>query len=498
MGTALGIDKVWRNIVNGGVIKSGVEGRQWTLKDGSSWMDKVEILYNRPYYDSIVKQMKDKDMVLIKGTPGTGKSTFLERMMVEIVENSRAANVALPKIVLAMLMGSGVVEFALNNDGTVEHFDRANGDPQFYLSDSVDSDAKQGTKLHLLVASSKDKNYNKFIKHVQPRESGLDINMNLFEFEELCAISGSMTREEATFRYLIVGGSARRFKTYFPVNVEILPFVKETMQWICSGTSFEKDFPDTFQGYCLLISQELTKSADGVTEVINSLMRHSASGQRMWASQYMKFLGAEVIRCRETTLYNELKQIVKNGGIGNCFESLVHRKFTSPGFVCTAKPLYPPNQRVAKGGRDGVKHKFDYPVVLVRNIEDIENLANERYGLPIFDNFPLVDAIIQPDTLIQITVCPNVHKGAVEELPRIRTYLKEKDGTKHKMIFVVPSMNVGKFKYQLDLKDISQYIATDNEVASILSLLSEGEMAQVRKYTKKRNAVELTSGVAVL
>jgi hypothetical protein len=107
-------------------------------------------------------------------------------------------------------------------------------------------------------------------------------------------------------------------------------------------------------------------------------------------------------------------------------------------------------------------------------------LVVER-GLSIFENYPLVDAVVQPNILIQITVSPNSHKGAVHMLEEIRGKLKEKDKSKHKMIFVVPQRNVKTFKFQEDLQDISQFSTTDTEVASELSLLSESELRVSKK-----------------
>jgi hypothetical protein len=48
-------------------------------------------------------------------------------------------------------------------------------------------------------------------------------------------------------------------------------------------------------------------------------------------------------------------------------------------------------------------------------------------GLPIFSTFPAVDAIIQPNILIQVTTSPKKHSCSIVELTNIRSQLLEKD-----------------------------------------------------------------------
>jgi len=49
---------------------------------------------SRLLYVDLLAKMEGKDTVLIKGTPGVGKSLFLMVLLVSIVEKARQANVA--------------------------------------------------------------------------------------------------------------------------------------------------------------------------------------------------------------------------------------------------------------------------------------------------------------------------------------------------------------------------------------------------------------------
>lgn len=196
----------------------------------------------------------------------------------------------------------------------------------------------------------------------------------------------------------------------------------------------------------------------------------------------MELIDAEVINHREVSVFGALQQLLKVGGTSHFFESLMHRKLTRPGFICTVKP--PHRLHARNVSRAGQVIKLDYPIVLLRNIADVAHLPLGRYGLPIPDNFALVDSIIQPDTLMQITFSPESHKGAAEALPPIRAHLHEKDHSKHKMVFVKPQKHVPTFKFQNDLADIAQYITADQEVTSVLALYSEYEMRACKKQKK--------------
>jgi hypothetical protein len=103
--------------------------------------------------------------------------------------------------------------------------------------------------------------------------------------------------------------------------------------------------------------------------------------------------------------------------------------------------------------------------MLIRNISDVAELLVGHYGLPTFSNFPLVDAVIQPDTLIQFTVSPEKHKGAVDRLDDIRNQLSA-SRDQHRIVFVIPAFNKDSFKYQENLSSIRQYVTFVDPVAT--------------------------------
>lgn len=107
----------------------------------------------------------------------------------------------------------------------------------------------------------------------------------------------------------------------------------------------------------------------------------------------------------------------------------------------------------------------NFPVVLVRDINDIETLEDRCYGFPLFSNFLPVDAIIQPETLIQFTIAQVKDNGATGKLPEIRKKLRGPLHD-HRIIFIVPTDNFESFKYVPERSGIQQYVCFCNPAVS--------------------------------
>lgn len=480
---------MWSSIVNGHVIKN--DG-MWSLRDNGTW-NGLQVLYNRKCYDEIIEQLKRFSCALIYGTPGIGKSTFLFRYLVHIVEERRKNNGAIPSIIFASRVGLETVEYWLHGDGRVEIIPTAQRSADYYLSDSVDSPTIRANTLHLEVASENENNYHQFRKHIITLKS-LEYCMDVFSFEELSAIKGSMPEDEATFRYLIVGGSARLFMLTGSAADVVKEEVKEALLWYFASTNWTTTYQATFNAYCTLISSTLMSTTEETKKLGKSLFVHTGIGiingvkrvHRKPASEFMKYIVSRLSDAKDNRISTLLSDIVSESGMGNLFEYRMHRKFATPNFVFTAKPLTKPYSR-SGNKNDTLKVTVGYPVVLLRKIEDIANLTEGKYGLPIVNNFPLVDAIIQPNILIQYTIAQH-HKGAVAELENIRRGLKGPWNT-HAMIFVVPKATIvgNKFQYQNDLEKIDQYVATEDEVTSENVLQTPNDKKRTLAFTSTTN-----------
>ena len=105
--------------------------------------------------------------------------------------------------------------------------------------------------------------------------------------------------------------------------------------------------------------------------------------------------------------------------------------------------------------------------VIFRTIEEIGQLTPDMYGIPSTSNFPLIDSVLQPDTLFQFTTS-NRHRGSNAKLDEIREHLEEKNLGMHKMIFIVPHENLYSFRTVADLP-IRQYVMSGEHVHSQVS-----------------------------
>ena len=109
--------------------------------------------------------MTGKKRVLIYGTPGIGKSFFLQRLLVHIVETAQANKTLIPTVNYVRIEKKNAREYMLLPDGSTESFNSCkHGLPDYLLSDAVDLEVADGKLLSLEVASDKDSNFNSFRK----------------------------------------------------------------------------------------------------------------------------------------------------------------------------------------------------------------------------------------------------------------------------------------------------------------------------------------------
>jgi hypothetical protein len=443
--------------MEGDVIKKN--DREWTLSVGVPWIGGVETFYNRECYDTIQNDIGNMKAVLVKGTPGIGKTMFLQRVLVDIVEESKLAGADFPTINYVREEDDGVRKYRLNQNGTITHANVNSVD--YCLSDSVDLKVVSGTTLTLEVASVKDANYNTFSKRVaEAGNKGMEVVMDLCTLVELMVMNNPISEEEALFLFDIFGGSARNFKKVWTGLVYPIALVEETLSWYF--TDEKQLHPGAYKSAVSIISAQLNKSGSEQYNVVNSLMIHQQGGKAVWASKFMELLGSIILDKKETTMCEAIEDLVGKSGLGNLFESTAHVKLTTSSAPFTLTPLHKKNARNVS--RDAVSFQCPNTIVRLRSEDGVSSLPGGVYGLPVNNCFPLVDAIVQPNILLQMTVSEERHAGAVEQLPHIRGQLSEKDDTKHMMVFVVPQKNLSKFKHHKNLDAIPQFVMCPDKV----------------------------------
>lgn len=263
--------------------------------------------------------------------------------------------------------------------------------------------------------------------------------MPLFSYGELLCIKPARINDTvAQFRYDIYGGSARNFicSTSFLGQKRYIQFVEAEMD-IFFGDCVATAYPLEWNRIINKIASKLQERFDpsSLVNTMNSMMVHKTEEEEKWASPFMGLLGAAIRFKNDITIHSELKKLFNNSGMGYLFEALGHKKLLNNGTDYLLKTLE--SGQLSSVKENFPKFCFKYPLVI--KIEDIQKLEIQRYCLPLFGNFPLVDAIIQPDTLIQFTMSPNTYKGASAQIEHIRSQLTGGRASL-RMIFIVPQI----------------------------------------------------------
>mmetsp|Transcript_9468 Transcript_9468/g.8470 ORF Transcript_9468/g.8470 Transcript_9468/m.8470 type:complete len:252 (+) Transcript_9468:140-895(+) len=196
---------------------------------------------------------------------------------------------------------------------------------------------------------------------------------------------------------------------------------------------------------------------------INSIMKQlTATNKYIWASKFIEILASIIISKRNDEMSIKLKSVFINSfSSGNPIESLGHYNLTHSHANYMLRPLDSTDSpEYLKTNQ--LSMNFNLPIKLIREFNDIDSLSNGYYGLLTTNNSPMIDAVIQPNMLLQFKVPPYNHKGNSEKLNEIRHHLNEKDYSKHMIVFIIPYDNIYSFKYQHDLSDINQYITFDD------------------------------------
>ena len=465
-GGAYDFSAVWTAIVNDNIIKNSTDPRLLSLPGRLKWIGGLDVLYNRPCYDDITKDVASMTHALVIGTPGIGKTLFLQIFLIHLARCAKAEGRPTPSIHYIFETEMKVVTLSLLSDGSViDITDQRVPDPEYLLSDSVDLNVPSGTVLNLLVASATSSNYNQFEKRIgEPGAlAGEAIIMPLWSFDELlCIRPHTYNHEIAQFRYHIYGGNARNFMFSERVRTRVLPIVEDTMNLVFRDAKINEFYPDEWSNIARHISTRLMSDDPSI---LNTMLRHMLPDrEKIWASKFMELLAGAIFEDNSGDVSWVLRdKICYYGEYNNLFGSLGHRKLLMSLVPFTLKPLLNPlpiDKPVFPTAQ------FNLSVVLFSTISEITHLPDGTYGLPLNGKFPLVDAVVQPNMMIKFAISPTDHIGSVKNLTDICAGLHEKDLTKVKMIFVIPKDNVATFRGQEYLLvgevAIPQYICLDD------------------------------------
>jgi hypothetical protein len=422
-------------------------------------------LYVRPCYKTLFAEfvnVRDEaystgtiSKTVITGTSGTGKSTFLIYLMLELVREAKKDG----KVILIRYSELNVVKksvsYLLSSAGRVSCYDIARMPVVDYdLSDSTDvAILDHVSKAAMVVTSEKSSEFERFDKASCNNPFCSDPSFPVWSFEELNKIAPRrMSAAEKHLRFGIFGGNPRHFVGFIRSDKtsENFAFVEEMMSEYFSEEMKTMEAA-AWNGILQYLLRKLCNAAnlagnDVGKNTVQSLMWHTSNCRDFfWGSKFMEFLASRIMEERESNIQQLLIQVIGRSMIGNLFEYRGHllllksdRTYRLRGLGQTSKALK---------FRPLIKKRISV-------LDDISRLERGEYGIPYASNFPLIDAIIQPNILIQFTGTQK-HRAATHKLSDIRQCLLETEWSKHMLIFIVEDAE--NFSKQSNLADIRQY-----------------------------------------
>jgi hypothetical protein len=465
------VDKVWDAGSTCGYLTSPTTDG-WVITSGPK-------IYIRPRYHELLKKFVDSRSKFAKseqrlcagvvGTSGIGKSNFLQFLLVFLVHEARATRSVISIRVTTMDSNKKASNcYLLFSDGSysTNTFETSHSKVDYHLSDSVDIGESSVCNIRracFLASSEKSEEYGQFFK----LRNRFVFTMPMWSYNELLNIS-PFPAVESKIRYEVFGGSARHFLgggCDDGVLSASFMFIGELFDW-CFGDEFAAAIPSEDECkmkaiICNYIQESLcaakNRNSDSTATAIKSLMWHSNdNAEFFFASRFMALLAGEICGRQEDTLKEGLKRLTGMSGCGTAFENLGHKKMLA-GSHC-----YKLVSKVPKGSTK----LPNLPLTLnqlalkkFRDVSDIGSLTVGTYGMPSATNFALIDAVIQPDVVINYTA-GNRHKGG--DLKEIRAQLLERDPKKHKLVWIVEDPNT--WEYQTGIGDIQQYAINLDDV----------------------------------
>ena len=466
-----------------------MENAKWGANNTST-------LVVRECYDTIITTIRDKEYanVLLKGTPGIGKSFFMYYFIFSLVKNnSHKIVIAVaylvretPKIIYISVDGQDVT--VLNSYAPV---------PDYYFSDSVDIEKNNASKcLTALFASMDEKHFRTFQKILmQPTSKSADMYVPLVPMSELgkMFVNERILQSTVQFRRDIYGGSARNCLDDCDHRVDdsIKTKIREYLSMFFAGCTgiLEEDMDWAATTLTFHLAKLFADRAD-LALLERSVVTHQFVHptelkplEKTFCSSVMKYVCGRLVQAYQRTIENRIRDMFGGSGTGILFESMAFDTMyqnLKDGHSYHLQPVTR-NTEVTRNTDVSTLHYDVKRKVLIRTISDIQNLESGDVGVPVVGNFPVADFVVGTN-LLQMTVATS-HSVKEERLEEFCAAL----GTNSpRLIFVTQAKNVNSFTGCPSLTSgIQQYVTTPDITASV-SVLGKGKETRSKSSSGSR------------
>lgn len=435
----------------------------------------------RPCFLDLHRAMLNHTKIILNGKAGRGKTVFLVWFIFHILLQAKEARRVRKETMSQGSFLSRVQSFIIgdqerSDDPTFNpvimfcdraqqkyyitldsfHADKDEGVVHYYISDNADIMIPAGSILNLAATSGDLGVLPEFSKRLSEGIAGRSLYFPAPDLTDVISIFPRMNTKERQNKFDIVGGNLRVYVSTEACSHKstLYKSVRSTLDWL-----FGNELGEDVKSWAIGVIVTKVENASAHPSD-NSLFREYTTtkdfvkDEEVFASVALGFIAADLEAAAETNLRAQLETMIGASGMGNLFEYSAHKHF----FLGGRRLLVDENLKVVTMDL-GSRRK-----VLIRTVEDIKQLQNSDYGLPIVQNFPLVDAILPPKTVLQMTISLR-HGGSVKSVTAIAGALGIPVQSLN-MIFVTPTKQLSKFSFNKHLRVCRQYKTTDELVAS--------------------------------
>lgn len=423
-----------------------------------------QIFLNRKIYDDFINIIFDPmntndSMFLVLGTSGIGKSSFINRVFYEIIQNWKSSLSSISIYYQFRHHGKdsiqGYVIYFIHNFFQVYSVNEIPDDITHHISDGVDISFTKASIITLLIGTDNPKDYTNFLNRMADTTSTKSkLFMPPFEEEELYAISpNEWSGKIKKFRYSITGGNPRTYFYKCDNNPYILTQVAKSLikysdiDFSCINLDDEQEIfiPSIDQldprsityhfysmanllsfGYSELTSPNFFDINNGITIHQNKFYNFQ------WASTIIKLLAGDLNKKNKNDLDTLL--LLNKFNIEECkFESYIHYIIFNNRPTLELINMIDYGNNIKLNLQNILNESPDNKYYLTLNNNIIQRLPLKKYG--IISSYFNINSIIQPNIIIKIITNHN-YTININELNNIRNYLND-SYDKHILIYIV-------------------------------------------------------------
>jgi hypothetical protein len=335
----------------------------------------------------------------------------------------------------------------------------------YCFSDNVDiADADVGTHLTMAATSGDTSVLKEFRKRLNGfGEPKAVLYMPSLDYEEMQTVFPTHG-SELEFMFDVIGGNPRSMsivpedvnKQFYDVvgNALFFVFGEDYTPQRDSEEQNEKQALGKWAIDIVLMTLQFaikdSKSSSATTD--SSLFKEFVvspgynGGVEQYSSFFLGLVAGKLQENFDSNVIDTLRSLFGASGMGNAFEYTAHAAFATIESVWCLKStgeieVFPLGTRIVKR---------------IRNVDDIENLTANDYGLPTICNFPIIDAVLPPDTGLQMTTSTS-HEGSAKYLQSILAKL-EIESEEFNVVFVVPDEILTSFTFPSGLENVKMFV----------------------------------------